>query len=255
MIPITVTAKNEERAIGRSLDALLESCARSREACDVLVVLDDCTDGTARVVEQRGVRHVTSSGGKVEAQRRGVRPSPFNIFADADIVCSPGVIAELIEVMRTREEVQVAFPHKQPMPPLRASALARGLHRYNQRRPATRTWFSGKLFAIRHWDIPHGVKVDDMYLSAGLSPEQLYETASSIWFRAPETFAGMYAYYHRMRSEAERLGIRFGGRPPGLAASPWVVETALLACRLRFRVDRALGVQRGWQAIPETKCL
>lgn len=255
-VPVTVAAKNEERAIGACLDSLLASCAAAPVACDVLVVLDDCTDGTARIVESRGVRWVASSGGKVEAQRCGLRPAPFNVFADADILLERPVISELIAAMEQLPQIEVAFPQKQPLPPRRATPLARGLHRYNRRAPGTRRWFSGKLFAIRHWDVPKGVLVDDMYLSRGLSPEQLHQTPAALLFRAPETFSGMYSYYRRMRAEAERLGERFGGAPPGLLDTPPVVRAAMLACRARYRVERLFARSAApWQPIPETKWL
>jgi cellulose synthase/poly-beta-1,6-N-acetylglucosamine synthase-like glycosyltransferase len=232
-IPITIAAKNEARAIGRMLESLNVSCAiaesRHPVRCCPLVVLDDCTDDTRAIAEQAGVPCVISSGGKVEAQRTGLRAAPFNIFADADILIEPSVIGELIAVMRNHPEVQVAFPARQPLPPRRRTPLARALYHYNQRAPGTPRWFSGKLFAIRHWSVPvhdsparsagRVLHIDDMYLSRvvvrdhGL--EALHQTPTPIWFRAPETLAGMYAYYRRMRHESDRLDDSRHTCPPG----------------------------------------
>jgi cellulose synthase/poly-beta-1,6-N-acetylglucosamine synthase-like glycosyltransferase len=256
VIPVTVVAKNEARAIGPCLDALLASCAAAPEPCEVLVVLDDTTDDTAKVVEARGVRWVTSSGGKVRAQRRGLREAPYNVFADADILLEPPVIGEMMRAMQD-ERIQVAVPHKQPLPPRRTTPLALGLHRYNRRtRVTTRRWFSGKLFAIRAFELPVDAIVDDMLLSQRVEPESICVTPSSIWFRAPETFSGMYAYYRRMRAEAERIGERFGGQPPGLIETPPIVRAALLACRARYRLERLTRrAPAPWTPIEETKWL
>ncbi len=267
IIPVTITAKNEARAIGRMLDSLRTAIAYAhahepRLRLDPLVVLDDCADATGVIAEGRGFTCVTSSGGKVEAQRRGLRDGPFAVFADADIVIGPTVLAELASVMLAKPEVRVAFPMKHPLPPRRRTPLARALHVYNQREPATPRWFSGKLFAIRDWSIPRGVIADDIYLSRVVMRDHgagaLHRTPSPIWFRAPETIAGMYAYYSRLRSTAEQLdatlpGVRFGGEPPGILRTPLIVRGALLLCRARYALERP--APDAWPVVAESKCL
>ncbi len=246
-VPLTVTARNEERALGPCLDSLLEAVRVAEASLPVrlapLVVLDDCTDGTGAVARSRGVATVASSGGKVEAQRRGNRPGPFQLFSDADVRVAPDTLRALCAAMLADERMEVAFPPKRPLPPRRRTPLAWALHRYNRARgySSSRTWFSGKLFAIRRWSVPRAeelvaraaalpasafyaygapLQVDDIYLSlaavARRGPEALRETEEGLLeFRAPETWRGMYRYYRRMRRELERMDALF----PELAAA------------------------------------
>ena len=260
-VPLTVAARNEARAIGPCLDSLLAARrfveARSPIRIDPLVVLDDCTDRTEAIARDRGVACVSSSGGKVEAQRRGVRPGPFQIFCDADVLMNEETLHALCEAMLSDDRLLVAFPPKKPLEPRRRTPLAWALYTYNLRRgfSSQRTWFSGKLFAIRRWQVPTpeevarraaglpssrfydyaaGLRVDDIYLARqallASGPDGLRETADGeVQFRAPETWRGMYRSYRRMRRELERLDVlfpetvdvhrRFGTRVPDLLAS------------------------------------
>jgi glycosyltransferase involved in cell wall biosynthesis len=240
-VPVTITARNEERAIGACIDSLISSKRfaerRLPVVLDFLVVLDDCTDRTEVIASDRGIACVESRGGKVEAQRRGMRPGPFRIFSDADILVAENTLHALCETMLSDDRVAVAFPPKTPLPPRRRTPLARALHVYNRRHgfSSQRTWFSGKLFAIRSWEIPNaedlarraatispsrfydyaaGMRVDDIYLSRKAlldgGPDALRETYEGlVLFRAPETWVGMYRYYRRMRMELERMDSLF----------------------------------------------
>lgn len=237
MIPLVIAAKNEERALGACLDSLLAAVelARSRAGLcfDPVVVLDDCTDATGAVAASRGVRTIVSSGGKVEAQRRGLVPgAPFHVFADADIAVERETLIALTRAMDD-PSVEVACPPRRPLAPRRTTPIARAIHVYNAHRgfSAQRTWFNGKLFAIRRWAVPTraelasrlaalphdrfyqahlGLRVDDIYLSRRIArehgPAAIRETGEgALWFRPPETLRGMYRYFRRMRMEIERL--------------------------------------------------
>ena len=257
-IPVTIVAKNEANAIGACLDSILVakrwSERRRTVTLDVLVVLDDCTDDTEAQVMRRGVAIRHSSGGKVEAQRAGLRPGLFCIFIDADVLLAPQTLDGLIGVMLERPMAQVAFPPRHPLPPRAQHRLARVLHRYNSARgfSSQRTWFNGKCFAIRHWRIPRrdelrishlpadrfydyaaGLIVDDVYLSRSLlarfgTAAFVENAVGCVYFYAPETFGGMYRYYLRLRRELERVShlfpefdaahARFGHRQADLLA-------------------------------------
>lgn len=238
-IPVTIAAKNEERSIGACLDAVLAAveAARGEFEFDVLVVLDDCSDGTEAVVRGRGVASLRSSGGKVEAQRAGLRDGPFVVFLDADVLISPSTLVALARVMVARPEVVVAWPPRRPLPPVGRTWLARALHVYNRERgfSSQRTWFNGKCFAMRGWSVPTraelagriarlpvdnfydyaaGMRVDDIYLSRRVVAERgqgaLVEAEDGcVVYRAPETWRGMYRYYRRMRMELERVSALF----------------------------------------------
>ena len=171
-IPIIVCAKNEERAIATTLAALLvarrHAEARSAYEYELRVVLDDTTDGTTAIVRgYDGVTLLESRGGKVEAQRTGarIRPGatspPFAVFCDADVRPSEDALLALSTLLDARPEVEVATCPLAPLAPRRGTLLAAALHTYNARRgfSTARSWFNGKLFAIRAWDVPaHGSK-------------------------------------------------------------------------------------------------
>ncbi|MEJ7727613.1 MAG: glycosyltransferase [Polyangiaceae bacterium] len=265
-IPLTVTARNEEKALGACLASLQRARAFAEARLPIriapLVVLDDCSDGTAAAAAAAGVPVVISRGGKVEAQRRGLRPGPFQLFCDADVQVAEETLWALCKVMREEPGVAVAFPPKQPLPLRRHTPLAWALHVYNARRgfSSQRSWFSAKLFAIRSWAMPTGaemaerarhlppsrfydlaaaLRVDDIYLSrshvAAHGVGALRETTDgAVHFRAPETWRGMYRYYRRMRRELERTellfpelraaGAQHGSRPLDLLARASATE-------------------------------
>lgn len=241
-VPVIVCAKNEARALGGTLAALLAACrhaaARQDLRFEVCVVLDDTTDASESVARRYPEVLVRrSTGGKVEAQRAGLRPGPFTIFCDADVRVSEDAVLAVCSVLSARPEVEVATCALRPIPPRRRTPLARALHTYNLRRgfSSQRTWFNGKFFALRRWDVPTlealapriarlkpdpfydfaaGIVIDDIYLSRALlrahGPRALAEAPFGVvHYRAPETWRGMLRYYRRMRRELERLDLLF----------------------------------------------
>ena len=277
-VPVIVCAKNEERALGATLEALLAACehaeARSSFTYDVRVVLDDTTDGTAAVARRHPrVTILESRGGKVEAQRTGLHahvgaPAPFAIFCDADVRPSEDALLALTRLLATRPEIQVATCPLRPLPPRRRTPLAAALHTYNLRRgfSSSRTWFNGKLFAMRAWDVPSraaltgriaalpvdpfyefsaGIVVDDIFLSRAVvlahGPAALAETTSGeVLFRAPETWRGMLRYYRRMRRELERLDVMFPETTPAQRRAGRRSADLLPEAPFRERVHYAL---------------
>jgi glycosyltransferase involved in cell wall biosynthesis len=300
IVPVTVTARDEERPIGKCLDSLLAAArfaeARHAITIDLAVVLDDCRDRTAAIVADRGIRTLTSTGGKVAAQRTALRGGPFHVFSDADILIEENTLAALCEAMLGDPSIDVAFPAKLPLPGRRRTPLAHALYIYNTRRgfSSQRAWFSGKLFAIRNWTMPHPddivrrahdlpasrfydyaapLRVDDIYLSRHV--KILRETAGLIWFRAPATWRSMYRYYRRMRREIERIDALYPESPappprvpdllktaPLSEQAAWhVFQLALAGCRIAYHAERfacdcfGLTPADPWPTLAETKVL
>jgi glycosyltransferase involved in cell wall biosynthesis len=257
-IPLVVAAHNEEQSIEACLRSLLRAAEVAEAALPVrllpLVVADRCSDRTEEIAAALGVPVRRVAGGKVAAQRAGVRPAPFLIFSDADVTVDPPTLRGLCRLLLERPEVQVAYPPRAPLPPRLSSLVAACSYSYTkhegfQRR---RTWFDGKLFAIRRFDVPttealqprvhgldpdrfyalhQGIIADDVYLSRKLVHEHGLGALACggegcVRFRTPGTLRGMYAYYRRIRRELERTDLLFPemaetGRRFGTRETDW----------------------------------
>ena len=280
-ICLAIIARNEEQSLLACLRSLLPSVciaeAQTPLHFDLVVVADDCTDRTAEIASSFArVRVLASSGGKVEAQRRVANRTPFVLYSDADIVVTENTVASVCRAMLDDPQLQVAYPRKQPLAPMRTTLLANALHCYNRvngfQQP--RRYFNGKFFAIRDWRVPtleelrprlallpqdrfydfhSGMRVDDIWLSREVlrryGADAIREVQDGeISYRPPETFKGMYRTYHRMRMEIERLNQIF---PESISAHhqrgyDWeAVRRAPARDRWLWRVFRiALGVCR-----------
>jgi dolichol-phosphate mannosyltransferase len=99
-VSIIVPAYNEENTIEVVLSRLLKVC-QSLPSCEIIVIDDGSTDGTAERVERfSSVRLVRQKNqGKGAALRTGLRVSKGNIIViqDADMEYSPEDIPQLIE--------------------------------------------------------------------------------------------------------------------------------------------------------------
>lgn len=312
MIPVAVTARNEEAGIAACLHSLRHAImyaeARLPLRFALQVVLNDCTDATESIARGiPGVQVIHSTGGKLEAQRAAVRDVPFIVFCDADVHVDVNVIHDVSHLMLESPDVQVAYPIKVPLRPRSSSTLAEALYVYNLRDgfQTARRYFNGKCFAIRAWSAPTlaelqprlaclprdnfyqyhtGLRVDDIYLSRMIlqshGPDAIREVGSArIHFRPPETLAGMYRYYKRMRLEIERLDVllpelravhRLHGRrqvdleafrrAPSRERYLWrTFHAALWLCRGWYRLERVYYqhfARKGcptWNPIEETK--
>ncbi len=245
-IPLIVAARNEAASLASCLPTLQAAVAAARASDGAsflgVVVGDDCTDATLEVAESAGFAVLRSSGGKVEAQRRGLEWAraqlgkvDFAVFADADILVPETCLTELVRAMREPGTL-AAYPRKLPLPPRSATVLAHAIHSYNLRQgfASKSTWFSGKLFALRGWDIPlpeemarraaglppdpflaldAPMRVDDVFLSRAAIARggirALRQVDVTIRYRAPETWLGMMRTYRRMRREIERMDLLF----------------------------------------------
>jgi glycosyltransferase involved in cell wall biosynthesis len=241
-ICLALTARNEAASLPGCLRSVIRSAeiaeARLPLRFDLVLVADDCTDRTVAIAESFSrIRVVTSSGGKVAAQRRVANTTPFVLFCDADILLTDDTVTAVCEPMLANSQVQIAYPLKHPLAPTRQTLIARALNCYNRVNgfQERRRYFNGKFFAIRDWHVPDrvelrarlaalpvdrfydfhaGIRLDDIWLSRDIlrryGAAAIHEVERGpIWYRPPETFTGMYRTYHRMRLEIERLNRMF----------------------------------------------
>ena len=114
MTSVVIAAHNEAAVIGRCLDALIGQDV-GQESLDITVAANGCTDTTAKLARQRGVRVVeVDQANKALALNVGdaaARGFP-RIYLDADIVVPPGGIASINKVFQPRTRTLAAVPRR-----------------------------------------------------------------------------------------------------------------------------------------------
>lgn len=111
-LSVVVPAHDEERVLGRCLDALARQV--DRYSVEVVVVANGCTDRTADVAREHPLRPTVldlAIGSKHAALNAGdaaVKAFP-RLYLDADVVLSDGAVDALHDVLM-RGSVQVAAP-------------------------------------------------------------------------------------------------------------------------------------------------
>jgi hopene-associated glycosyltransferase HpnB len=115
-ITVLIPARNEARHIARALQAL--SCQGT--GLRIVLVDDGSTDGTAEAAAAAGVPGLQIIQGKTMPQGwtgklwaleqgRGYVTTPLTLLLDADIELGPGILATLVEKMRTEELALVSL--------------------------------------------------------------------------------------------------------------------------------------------------
>jgi glycosyltransferase involved in cell wall biosynthesis len=102
-VSFIVPAYNEERLLGRTLDALRGAAAALREASEVIVVDDASTDATAAVASAHGARVVAVACRQIAATRNagvGVARGELLVFVDADTAVSVAAVRGAVAAMR-----------------------------------------------------------------------------------------------------------------------------------------------------------
>jgi glycosyltransferase involved in cell wall biosynthesis len=114
MTSVVIAAHNEAAVIGRCLDALMGQDV-GHGSLDITVVANGCTDTTAMLARQRGVRVIeVDQANKALALNVGdaaARGFP-RIYLDADIVVPPGGIVSMDKVFQPRTRPLAAVPRR-----------------------------------------------------------------------------------------------------------------------------------------------
>jgi glycosyltransferase involved in cell wall biosynthesis len=104
MISFIVPAFNEERLLGRTLDALHAAAAPLDEPYEILVVDDASADATADVAIRHGARVLSVSHRQIAATRNAgasATSGEYLVFVDADTLVSRAVLAATLAALRS----------------------------------------------------------------------------------------------------------------------------------------------------------
>jgi glycosyltransferase involved in cell wall biosynthesis len=99
VLSVAIPARNEERYIGRCLESVMRSAKRANQHIEVIVALDQCTDGTREIAESYRATCVVEDRKSIAAVRNAaVRASRAAaiVTLDADSWMSEGTVEEII---------------------------------------------------------------------------------------------------------------------------------------------------------------
>ncbi|MFE1381492.1 glycosyltransferase family 2 protein [Streptomyces sp. NPDC058740] len=250
MPSIVIPAHNEERTLGRLLDALLDG-ARDEEF-DIVVVCNGCTDATARVAAEHGprVRVVeTPVPSKHEALRLGdahARGFP-RIYVDADVVLGSGDVRALTDALSgpgdRGGEVLAAAPERE-LPMTGCSWRVRAYYRVWQRLPAVREGLFGRgVIAMsgeghaRIAALPP-LMADDLAASLAFAPaERRVVRAARVVVRPPRTWRDLIRRRVRAATSTAQLEDHQARSAPAAAPS---ARTGIGDLRALLRADPTL---------------
>ncbi|MEV5573476.1 glycosyltransferase family 2 protein [Spirillospora sp. NPDC052269] len=178
VVSVVIPAHNEEAGLAALLARLLDGAAPGE--FDIVVVANACTDSTAEVARDAGVRVVeTATPGKANALRLGdaaVRVFP-RVYADADILLSAAAVRALAEAAG-RPGVLACAPR--PVLDLSgAGAVARRVHRVHEALIApsrglagTGVYVLGEDAHARVFPLPDGLLADDGWVHATFGEDE-----------------------------------------------------------------------------------
>lgn len=105
---VIIPAHNEEKYIGKCLDAIGKAAAFSGEEVQVIVSANRCTDGTARIAEEHGAAVCVNDDKCISAVRNagaGLANGEIIVTIDADSAMTEGSLAEIKEMLESGEYV------------------------------------------------------------------------------------------------------------------------------------------------------
>lgn len=215
---VVIAAHDEERQLGRCLDALLP-----QGELEVVVVANGCADRTAGVARERGVKVIElPEPGKVAALRAGdAACSAFpRLYLDADVVLWPGSVPAMLACL-----ARTGAPACAPEPELDLTGVSRvaaGFHRVHERLMAGRRGLAGAGAYVlteaghaRVWPMPD-VLSDDGWVHRSFTPAERASAGRSL-VRPARRVAAVVRRRARVRRgnrQLDRLGrteTRLGG--------------------------------------------
>jgi glycosyltransferase involved in cell wall biosynthesis len=203
LLSVIIPASNEEGYVGACLTALLASDPVEAE---VIVVANGCRDRTAEVA--RGFARQMAARGwgfQVLDLVRGSKPGALNAgdaaalgemraYVDADIVVTPGVLAQLVAALAGD---QARYAGATPRIPRAQSAVTRAYARFWQGLPFARSVAPGfGLFAVNaagraRWGEFPAIISDDTFVRLQFSPDERVQVPGSYDWPMIEGFAAL----------------------------------------------------------------
>ncbi|KFF60735.1 glycosyltransferase [Cryobacterium sp. MLB-32] len=181
MPSIVIAAHNEENVIGHSLDSLLAQ--ETRDAIEVVVSANGCTDRTAALATRPGVIVIDRpEPGKAAALNAGdLAATGFpRIYLDADILLPPGGLAELVRYLAETPHVLAVVPRRR-MDTTGRPWTVRAYFSINEKLPAFRTGLFGRgLIALSaqgraRFDSFPAMIADDLFLDSQFTADEKRE--------------------------------------------------------------------------------
>ncbi len=218
-IVVCLFAHNEEKSIQRTVLALINGNP-DLSLC-IKVYLNGCTDRSVEIVEElacqwEGVEPVViAEASKVKAWNRAFHENREEIlfFGDGDVLTEAGVVAEILQVLKEREEVKlVGCP---------ISPISSGL-RWQQRLvgllqiPLRQDFLTGSFYGLRRHcfagyfgmlglnGIPQGIVGEDAFLDRLISRRNFYLVKSRVFYEPP-VFVDYIPYLARLRWQNEQI--------------------------------------------------
>ena len=179
MPSVVIAAHNEAAVIGRCLDALMRQDS-GEEPLDITVAANGCTDSTAQIARQRGVRVVeVEEASKAIALNVGdaaARGFP-RIYLDADIEVPQGAITAIVDGFASARAPLAAVPRRRVDLTGRPRAV-RAYLAINSRLPAFQNGLVGRgMIALsergrERFDAFPIVLADDLFLDSLFTPAE-----------------------------------------------------------------------------------
>lgn len=208
---IIIPAHNEEAVIARCLRVLLAGFLPGE--LDVIVVANACTDRTAGIAREAGVRVVeTSTPGKANALRLGDAECVTfpRIYVDADIELESSSVRALVAALNASDALAAA-----PVPTwdmVGASSPVRRLHLVHEQLMAPRRALSGVgayvLTAGGHrriFPLPDVLSDDGLVDRSFAADERLIVRGAAVVVRPPRTLRAHLTRRRRIREGCRQL--------------------------------------------------
>lgn len=190
---ILIPAHNEVGYIEPCLEALLASDATGARV-EVIVMANGCTDATVQVARSFARRFATKgwplsvlnleTGGKMAALNAGDRTAVHGarIYVDADVVVTPPLIAQLAQVLDTKE---VRYASGSPVVQAAGSAFTRAYARFWASLPFCTHGVPGfGVFAVnraarQRWGMFPDIISDDTFVRLNFTPSERHRVPAT----------------------------------------------------------------------------